>query len=208
MAAGEVLLQEHNGQSSQLLTSPGSLPPTSAPGRCLTRSYRLWWTPSLIGDITCRVLNTSLWFVQTIRPSVTSASPRSYSLARNVSCRRSLVTSSRELNILPDLLSHNPAMYPVRGNEDPQVTVILESLILPDSGSPLPQTPFTPSAVPPQLLVIAPAPSSELDPPMALHGTLPHKFWWPSTPLWTARPSAQSCHPTLHLMVPILLRIR
>ncbi|KAJ9086997.1 hypothetical protein DSO57_1037654 [Entomophthora muscae] len=40
-----------------------------------------------------------------------------------------------ELNILPDLLSCNPAMYPVRGNEDPQVTVIPESLILSDSAS-------------------------------------------------------------------------
>ncbi|KAJ9064207.1 hypothetical protein DSO57_1032921 [Entomophthora muscae] len=79
-----------------------------------------------------------------------------------------------ELNILPDLLSCNPAMYPVRGNEDPQVTVILESLMLPDSGSPLPQTPPMPPAVSPQLLVIAPAPSSELDPPLALPGTLLH----------------------------------
>ncbi|KAJ9081212.1 hypothetical protein DSO57_1017226 [Entomophthora muscae] len=79
-----------------------------------------------------------------------------------------------ELNILPDLLSCNPAMYPVRGNEDPQVTVILESLILPDPGSPPSQTPPTPPAVPPQLLVIAPSPSSELDPPLALLGALLH----------------------------------
>ncbi|KAJ9062459.1 hypothetical protein DSO57_1010482 [Entomophthora muscae] len=171
---GQSFFKNTTVRSSWLLTSPGSLPLMSSPGWCLTRSYRLWWTPSLIGDITCRVLNTSLWFVQTIRPSVTSTSPRSYSLARHVSCRRSLVTSSRELNILSDLLSCNPAMYPVRGNEDPQVTVIPESLILLDSGSPLPQTPPTPPVVPPQLLVIAPAPSSELDPPLALPGMLLH----------------------------------
>ncbi|KAJ9063764.1 hypothetical protein DSO57_1037612 [Entomophthora muscae] len=69
-----------------------------------------------------------------------------------------------ELNILPDLISCNPVMYPVRDNEDPQVTVIPESLILPDYASPLPQTPPTPPAVPPQLLVIAPGSSPELDP--------------------------------------------
>ncbi|KAJ9060394.1 hypothetical protein DSO57_1031363 [Entomophthora muscae] len=79
-----------------------------------------------------------------------------------------------ELNILPDLLSRNPAMYPVRGNKDPQVTVIPESLILPDSASLLPQTPPTPAAVPPQLLVIAPGSSPELDPPLALPGMLLH----------------------------------
>ncbi|KAJ9082255.1 hypothetical protein DSO57_1006041 [Entomophthora muscae] len=65
-------------------------------------------------------------------------------------------------------------MYPVRGNEDPQVTVIPESLILLVSASSLPQTPPTPPAVPPQLLVIAPAPSSELDPPLALPDMLLH----------------------------------
>ncbi|KAJ9085294.1 hypothetical protein DSO57_1015498 [Entomophthora muscae] len=70
-----------------------------------------------------------------------------------------------ELNILPDLLSCNPAMYPVRGNKEPQVTVILESLILPNLASLLPQTPPMPPAVPPQLLVIAPGSSPELDPP-------------------------------------------
>ncbi|KAJ9062028.1 hypothetical protein DSO57_1015073 [Entomophthora muscae] len=79
-----------------------------------------------------------------------------------------------ELNILPDLLSCNPAMYLVRGNEDPQVTVIPESLILLYPGSPLPQTPPTAPAVSPQLLVIAPAPSSELAPPLALPSTLLH----------------------------------
>ncbi|KAJ9084467.1 hypothetical protein DSO57_1024148 [Entomophthora muscae] len=63
-----------------------------------------------------------------------------------------------ELNILPDLLSCNTAMYPVRGNKDPQVTVIPESLILQDPGSPLPQTPATVPVVSPQLLVIAPVP--------------------------------------------------
>ncbi|KAJ9085354.1 hypothetical protein DSO57_1014773 [Entomophthora muscae] len=112
-----------------------------------------------------------------------------------------------ELNILPDLLSCSPAMYPVRGNEDPQVTVIPESLILLDSGSPLSQTPPTPLAVPPQLLIIVPAPSSELDPHWLSLVRFCTLFWWPSTPLQTARPSAQSCHPTLLLMVPILLRI-
>ncbi|KAJ9063346.1 hypothetical protein DSO57_1001251 [Entomophthora muscae] len=77
-----------------------------------------------------------------------------------------------ELNILPGLLGCNPAMYPVRGNEEPQVTVIPESLILLDSSSPLPQIPPMPPAVCPQPLVIAPAPSSELDPPLALPGML------------------------------------
>ncbi|KAJ9078921.1 hypothetical protein DSO57_1001672 [Entomophthora muscae] len=67
-------------------------------------------------------------------------------------------------------------MYLVRGNDDPQVTVIPESLILLDSGSPLPQTPPTAPAVSPQLLVIAPAPSSELAPPLALLGMLLHNI--------------------------------
>ncbi|KAJ9079991.1 hypothetical protein DSO57_1029733 [Entomophthora muscae] len=44
-----------------------------------------------------------------------------------------------ELNILLDLLSCNPAMYLVRGNKYPQVTVIPESLILLDPGSPSPK---------------------------------------------------------------------
>ncbi|KAJ9054950.1 hypothetical protein DSO57_1009108 [Entomophthora muscae] len=79
-----------------------------------------------------------------------------------------------ELKILPDLLSCNPAMYLVRGNEDPQVTVILESLILLDYGSPLSQTPATAPVISPQLLVIAPAPSSEVAPSLALPGTLLH----------------------------------
>ncbi|KAJ9069108.1 hypothetical protein DSO57_1021893 [Entomophthora muscae] len=65
-------------------------------------------------------------------------------------------------------------MYLVRGNKDPQVTVIPESSILPDLASLLPQTPPAPAAVPPQLLVIAPGPSPELDPPLALPGTLLH----------------------------------
>ncbi|KAJ9051493.1 hypothetical protein DSO57_1004230 [Entomophthora muscae] len=63
-------------------------------------------------------------------------------------------------------------MYPVRGNEDPQVTVIPESLILPNSGSPLSQTPATAPAAPPQLLLIGPAPSSEAVLPLALPGML------------------------------------
>ncbi|KAJ9049355.1 hypothetical protein DSO57_1025374 [Entomophthora muscae] len=81
-----------------------------------------------------------------------------------------------ELNILPDLLSHNPAMYPVRSNEDPQVTVILESLILSDSGLSLPQNPPTAPVFPPQLLVIAPGFSSGVAPPLALPGTLLHNI--------------------------------
>ncbi|KAJ9048105.1 hypothetical protein DSO57_1038388 [Entomophthora muscae] len=56
-----------------------------------------------------------------------------------------------ELNILPDLLSHNPAMYPVRGDEDPQVTVISETSVLPSPGSPPLHTPA---------MVPAPTPSS------------------------------------------------
>ncbi|KAJ9078928.1 hypothetical protein DSO57_1001679 [Entomophthora muscae] len=79
-----------------------------------------------------------------------------------------------ELNILPDLLSRNPTMYPVRGNKDPQVTVILESLILLDPGFPLPQTPATAPIVSPQLLSIAPGPSSEAAPLLALPGTFLH----------------------------------
>ncbi|KAJ9086783.1 hypothetical protein DSO57_1000408 [Entomophthora muscae] len=67
-------------------------------------------------------------------------------------------------------------MYPVRGNKDPQVTVIPESLILPDSGSPspLPLPPTTAPVVSSQLLVIGPAPSLEAPPPLALPGTLLH----------------------------------
>ncbi|KAJ9073508.1 hypothetical protein DSO57_1015838 [Entomophthora muscae] len=76
------------------------------------------------------------------------------------------------LNILPDLLSCNLSMYLVRGNKDPQVTVIPESLILLESGSPPPQTPATAPVVTPQLLAIDPAPSLEAAPPLALPGTL------------------------------------
>ncbi|KAJ9075465.1 hypothetical protein DSO57_1035860 [Entomophthora muscae] len=77
-----------------------------------------------------------------------------------------------ELNILPDLLSCNLAMYPVRGDEDPQVTVIPESLVLPPPGSPPLHTPATVPAPTPQLLVIGPAPSPAASPPLALPGTL------------------------------------
>ncbi|KAJ9054755.1 hypothetical protein DSO57_1010842 [Entomophthora muscae] len=79
-----------------------------------------------------------------------------------------------ELNILPDLLSCNPAMYPVRGNKDPQVTVIPESLILLEPDFPLPQTPVTAPVVTPQLLVIGTAPSYVAAPPLALPGMLLH----------------------------------
>ncbi|KAJ9050264.1 hypothetical protein DSO57_1016063 [Entomophthora muscae] len=79
-----------------------------------------------------------------------------------------------ELNILPDLLSCNPAMYPVRGNKNPQVTVIPESLILLVLGLPLPHTPATAPVVTSQLLAISPAPSSEAALPLALSGTLFH----------------------------------
>ncbi|KAJ9049620.1 hypothetical protein DSO57_1022395 [Entomophthora muscae] len=77
-----------------------------------------------------------------------------------------------ELNILLDLLSCKPAMYPVRGNKDPQVTVIPESLVLLAPGPSPPHTPATAPAATPQLLVIGPAPSSEAAPPLALPGTL------------------------------------
>ncbi|KAJ9058158.1 hypothetical protein DSO57_1015194 [Entomophthora muscae] len=76
-----------------------------------------------------------------------------------------------ELNILPDFLSY-PAMYPVRGNKDPQVTVIPESLILPASGLSPPQTSATTPVVTPHLLAIGPAPPSKVVPPLALPGTL------------------------------------
>ncbi|KAJ9069876.1 hypothetical protein DSO57_1014198 [Entomophthora muscae] len=65
-------------------------------------------------------------------------------------------------------------MYPVRGNKDPQITVILESLILLDPGSPLTCSPVTAPVASPQLLVIAPGPSSEVATPLALPGTLLH----------------------------------
>ncbi|KAJ9085191.1 hypothetical protein DSO57_1016343 [Entomophthora muscae] len=77
-----------------------------------------------------------------------------------------------ELNILPDLLSCNLAMYPVRGDEDPQITVIPESLVLLPPGSPPLHTPATVLAPTPQLLVIGPAPSPVAPPPLALPGTL------------------------------------
>ncbi|KAJ9064701.1 hypothetical protein DSO57_1027643 [Entomophthora muscae] len=41
-----------------------------------------------------------------------------------------------ELNILPDLLSQNPAMYSVRGNEDPLVTLIPASQVIPPPSPP------------------------------------------------------------------------
>ncbi|KAJ9050485.1 hypothetical protein DSO57_1013940 [Entomophthora muscae] len=69
-----------------------------------------------------------------------------------------------ELNILPDLLSRNLAMYPVRGDEYPQVTVIPESLVLLLPGSPPLHTPATVLAPTPQLLVIGPAPSPAAPP--------------------------------------------
>ncbi|KAJ9073463.1 hypothetical protein DSO57_1016334 [Entomophthora muscae] len=78
-----------------------------------------------------------------------------------------------ELNILPDLLSCNPVMYPVRGDKDPQVTVIPESLVLLAS-SPSPQTSASAPVVTSQLLVIGPSPSSETAPPLALPSTLLH----------------------------------
>ncbi|KAJ9064849.1 hypothetical protein DSO57_1025955 [Entomophthora muscae] len=40
-------------------------------------------------------------------------------------------------------------MYPVRGEKDPQVTIIPESLNLLTPGPPLPQPPVTVSAAPP-----------------------------------------------------------
>ncbi|KAJ9081096.1 hypothetical protein DSO57_1018255 [Entomophthora muscae] len=63
-------------------------------------------------------------------------------------------------------------MYPVRGNEDPQVTVILESLILLEPGSPPSLTPVLALVVIPQLLAIDPAPSSEAAPPLSLPNML------------------------------------
>ncbi|KAJ9084418.1 hypothetical protein DSO57_1024732 [Entomophthora muscae] len=112
-----------------------------------------------------------------------------------------------ELNILHDLLSCNPAMYPVRDNEDPQVTVILESLIFPDPGSPSPKPQ-------PQLQLLLHSFWSLVLPPhlrQPRHWLSPVRScttsWWPSTPHQTARLSALSCLLTLHPMVPILLRI-
>ncbi|KAJ9050014.1 hypothetical protein DSO57_1018447 [Entomophthora muscae] len=62
-------------------------------------------------------------------------------------------------------------MYPVRGNKDPQVTVILESLVLLAAGL-SPHTPATAPDATPHLLAIGPAPSLEAAPPLALPGTL------------------------------------
>ncbi|KAJ9076837.1 hypothetical protein DSO57_1022436 [Entomophthora muscae] len=112
-----------------------------------------------------------------------------------------------ELNILPDLLSCNPAMYPVRGNKDPQVTVILESLILLDSGSPSPK--------PQPRLQLFPHSSWSLPqvPPLRQLRRWPSPVrscmtsWWPNTPHWMVRLSVLSCLLTLRPTVPILLRI-
>ncbi|KAJ9069032.1 hypothetical protein DSO57_1022653 [Entomophthora muscae] len=79
-----------------------------------------------------------------------------------------------ELKILPELLSRNPVMYPVRGNEDPQVIIIPESSILTELAPSLPQSPAAPPVAPSQILVIGPAPSSEAALPLALPGTLLH----------------------------------
>ncbi|KAJ9078489.1 hypothetical protein DSO57_1006264 [Entomophthora muscae] len=63
-------------------------------------------------------------------------------------------------------------MYPVRGDEDPQVNVIPESLVLLPPGSPPLHTPATGLVPTPQLLVIGPTPSLAAPPPLALPGTL------------------------------------
>ncbi|KAJ9086570.1 hypothetical protein DSO57_1002697 [Entomophthora muscae] len=55
-------------------------------------------------------------------------------------------------------------MYPVRGDKDPQVTVISESLVLPPPSSPPLHTPATVPAPTPQLLDIGPAPSPAAPP--------------------------------------------
>ncbi|KAJ9085221.1 hypothetical protein DSO57_1016200 [Entomophthora muscae] len=67
-------------------------------------------------------------------------------------------------------------MYPVRGNEDPQVTGIPESLVLPAPGLSSPHTPATAPAATPQLLIIGPGPSSEAAPLLALPGMLLHNI--------------------------------
>ncbi|KAJ9082767.1 hypothetical protein DSO57_1001833 [Entomophthora muscae] len=79
-----------------------------------------------------------------------------------------------ELNILPGLLSCNPAMYPVRGNKDPQVIIIPKSLILTEPAPSLPQSLAAPPVAPLQILNIDPALSSEAVLPLAFPGTLLH----------------------------------
>ncbi|KAJ9077395.1 hypothetical protein DSO57_1017020 [Entomophthora muscae] len=111
------------------------------------------------------------------------------------------------LNILPDLLSCNPAMYLVRGNKDPQVTVIPNSLILLASGLSPSQTPAMAPVVTPQLLTIGPAPHWR-----QLHHLLsPARFfmtfWWPRTPCQMVKLSVKSCLLSLRLIVSIPLRI-
>ncbi|KAJ9049270.1 hypothetical protein DSO57_1026419 [Entomophthora muscae] len=80
-----------------------------------------------------------------------------------------------ELNILPELLSCNPTMYLVRGNKDPQVTIISESVILLEPGPSLLQTPAAAPVAPSQILAISPAPSSEAAQLLALPRTLLYK---------------------------------
>ncbi|KAJ9051693.1 hypothetical protein DSO57_1002392 [Entomophthora muscae] len=63
-------------------------------------------------------------------------------------------------------------MYPVRGDNDPQVTVIPESSVLLAPSTSPPHTPATAPAATPQLLAIGPALSLEAAPPLALPGTL------------------------------------
>ncbi|KAJ9070868.1 hypothetical protein DSO57_1002928 [Entomophthora muscae] len=55
-----------------------------------------------------------------------------------------------ELNILPDLLSWDPAMYPVRSDEDPLVTLIPASQVIPP-----PSPPPTPDHPPPLRLLVS-----------------------------------------------------
>ncbi|KAJ9076441.1 hypothetical protein DSO57_1026197 [Entomophthora muscae] len=75
-----------------------------------------------------------------------------------------------KLNILLDLLSQDPAMCPVHGNEDPLLTLIPASQVfLPPS--PLP----TPGDSPPtQVVGLCSLAPSQQDIPLVLPGTLLH----------------------------------
>ncbi|KAJ9063057.1 hypothetical protein DSO57_1003988 [Entomophthora muscae] len=108
-----------------------------------------------------------------------------------------------KLNILPDLLSRNPAMYPVRGNKNPQVIITPESSILMELAPPLPQSPVAP----PQILAIGPAPSSEVALQLALPGTLLHNVLVAQHSSPDGQAICSKLSPESAFMVPILLRI-
>ncbi|KAJ9051942.1 hypothetical protein DSO57_1039084 [Entomophthora muscae] len=86
-------------------------------------------------------------------------------------------------------------MYPVRGEKDPQVTIIPESLNLLTPGPPLPQPPsHSFLLLPPQILAIFPVSPPETAPTLDLLSTVLHDVLV-AQHLWLRcfGPSAQSC---------------